>query len=112
MNLDPGVRTVSASTLCTVLRVSHPSPRRPNPTCADAAQVRIGTRGSPLALAQAHETKKRLGEAFEELKAEGAVEIVVLKTTGDMILDKVGTRPGQLGFLHAMRFTSFGAEPC
>lgn len=49
---------------------------------------RIGTRGSPLALAQAYETKRRLGEAFDELKPEGAIEIIVLKTSGDMILDK------------------------
>jgi hydroxymethylbilane synthase len=53
-------------------------------------QVRIGTRGSPLALAQAYETKKRLGEQFPELLADGAVDIIVLKTSGDMILDKVG----------------------
>ena len=52
-------------------------------------QCRIGTRGSPLALAQAYETKRRLGEAFDELKPEGAIEIIVLKTSGDMILDKV-----------------------
>ena len=58
-----------------------------------APQVRIGTRGSPLALAQAYETKKRLGETFSELKPEGAVEIIVLKTSGDMILDKVRKRP-------------------
>jgi len=50
--------------------------------------VRIGTRGSPLALAQAYETKKRLGEQFPELLADGAVDIIVLKTSGDMILDK------------------------
>jgi hypothetical protein len=52
--------------------------------------VRIGTRGSPLALAQAYETKRRLGEAFPELAPEGMVEIKIIKTTGDMILDKVG----------------------
>lgn len=51
--------------------------------------VRIGTRGSPLALAQAYETKRRLGEAFPELAPEGMVEIKIIKTTGDMILDKV-----------------------
>lgn len=51
--------------------------------------MRIGTRGSPLALAQAYETKKRLGEQFPELSADGAVDIIVLKTSGDMILDKV-----------------------
>lgn len=53
------------------------------------APVRIGTRGSPLALAQAYETKRRLGEAFPELAPEGMVEIKIIKTTGDMILDKV-----------------------
>lgn len=50
--------------------------------------LRIGTRGSPLALAQARETRKRLIENFPELEAEGAIEICVLKTQGDMILDK------------------------
>jgi hydroxymethylbilane synthase len=53
------------------------------------ALCRIGTRGSPLALAQAYETRKRLIEAFpNELSEEGAIEIVVMKTQGDMILDK------------------------
>merc|ERR1719491_2736707 len=50
--------------------------------------LRIGTRGSPLALAQAYETRKRLIEEFPELEAEGAIEICVMKTQGDMILDK------------------------
>ncbi|GKY98955.1 hypothetical protein MPSEU_000851300 [Mayamaea pseudoterrestris] len=50
--------------------------------------LRIGTRGSPLALAQAYETRKRLQEQFEELRPDGMIEICVLKTQGDMILDK------------------------
>jgi len=45
------------------------------------APLRIGTRGSPLALAQAYETRARLSGAFD-LPAE-AFEIVVIKTTGD-----------------------------
>ncbi len=49
----------------------------PNP----ASPLKIGTRGSPLALAQAHETRKRLSDAFE--LSEDAFEIVVIKTTGD-----------------------------
>jgi hydroxymethylbilane synthase len=53
-----------------------------------ATPFRIGTRGSPLALAQAYETRKRLQEKFPELRADGAIDIVVLKTQGDMILDK------------------------
>lgn len=44
---------------------------------AGDAEVTIGTRGSPLALAQAYETRKRLGEAFPHLKEEGAVTIQV-----------------------------------
>lgn len=46
-----------------------------------AEPLRIGTRGSPLALAQAHETRDRLAAAFALSAA--AFEIVVIKTTGD-----------------------------
>lgn len=46
-----------------------------------AEPLKIGTRGSPLALAQAHETRARLGAAFD--LPEEAFEIVVIKTTGD-----------------------------
>jgi len=46
-----------------------------------AQPLKIGTRGSPLALAQAHETRARLAAAFD-LPPE-AFEIVVIKTTGD-----------------------------
>jgi hydroxymethylbilane synthase len=51
-----------------------------------AAPLKIGTRGSPLALAQANETRDRLAEAFD-LPHE-AFSIVVIKTTGDRILDR------------------------
>ncbi len=46
-----------------------------------AHPFRIGTRGSPLALAQAHETRARLMAAHG--LAEDAIAIVVIKTTGD-----------------------------
>ena len=46
-----------------------------------AAPLKIGTRGSPLALAQAHETRARLMEAFD--LPQEAFEICVIKTTGD-----------------------------
>lgn len=46
-----------------------------------AAPLRIGTRGSPLALAQARETRARLMAAFD--LPEDAFEIIVIKTTGD-----------------------------
>lgn len=45
------------------------------------APLKIGTRGSPLALAQAHETRRRLGTAFD--LPTDAFEIVVIRTTGD-----------------------------
>ncbi|MGR3322086.1 MAG: hydroxymethylbilane synthase [Pseudooceanicola sp.] len=51
-----------------------------------AAPLRIGTRGSPLALAQAHETRDRLMQAFD-LPAE-AFEISVIQTTGDRVQDR------------------------
>ena len=51
-----------------------------------ASPVKIGTRGSPLALAQADETRDRLARAFD-LPHE-AFTIVVIKTTGDRVLDR------------------------
>jgi hydroxymethylbilane synthase len=54
-----------------------PSPPRP---------LKIGTRGSPLALAQAHETRRRLQAAFD--LPEEAFEISVIKTTGDRVQDR------------------------
>ncbi|KMK68148.1 hydroxymethylbilane synthase [Puniceibacterium sp. IMCC21224] len=58
------------------------TPDLPSP----AAPLRIGTRGSPLALAQAHETRDRLAAAFD--LPRDAFEIVVIKTTGDRIQDR------------------------
>lgn len=54
-----------------------PSPARP---------LRIGTRGSPLALAQAHETRARLMAAHG--LPEAAFEIVVIRVTGDAVQDR------------------------
>lgn len=56
---------------------SHPTPANP---------LKIGTRGSPLAMAQAHETRARLMQAHG--LPEEAFQIVVIKVTGDMIQDK------------------------
>ena len=59
------------------MSIELPSPAKP---------LRIGTRGSPLALAQANETRERLATAFD-LPFE-AFSIVVIKTTGDKIIDR------------------------
>ena len=48
--------------------------------------LRIGTRGSPLALAQAYETRERLSIAFG--LSRDSFEIVVIKTTGDKVLNR------------------------
>ncbi|KAJ6288908.1 hypothetical protein OIU76_024812 [Salix suchowensis] len=78
---------------------------------AKVALIRIGTRGSrrvlqindlctgssvielavidldscPLALAQAHETRDKLMALHSDLAEEGAIQIVIIKTTGDKI---------------------------
>jgi hydroxymethylbilane synthase len=48
--------------------------------------LKIGTRGSPLALAQAIETRRRLMSAHGII--EDACEIVIIKTTGDRVQDR------------------------
>jgi hydroxymethylbilane synthase len=57
-----------------------------NPLPTPAQPLKIGTRGSPLALWQAHEVRRCLMAAFS--LPEEAFEIVVIKVTGDQILDK------------------------
>ena len=59
------------------MKIDLPSPASP---------LNIGTRGSPLALAQAHETRRRLAQAFD--LPEEAFAIVVIKVTGDQIQDR------------------------
>ena len=48
--------------------------------------LRIGSRGSPLALAQAHEVQRRLAEACGV--AAERIEIKTIRTTGDVIVDR------------------------
>ena len=72
--------------------------------------VKIGTRGSPLALAQAYLTRDLLKvrwvglqsvsqrswltccsivqAGFPELREDGALEIIIIKTTGDKVLNQ------------------------
>ena len=52
------------------------------------ARLRIGTRGSKLALAQAQELQSRLKTAHTDLMEPGAIEVVVIKTTGDKVQDR------------------------
>jgi hydroxymethylbilane synthase len=50
------------------------------------SKIRIGTRGSKLALAQAYQTRDRLIAAHP--LTEDDFEIIIIKTTGDLITDK------------------------
>src|SRR5712671_2805030 len=50
--------------------------------------LRIGTRGSPMALWQTALVRDRLVAAHPDLAAPGAVEIVSLRTTGDRVQDR------------------------
>ena len=59
--------------------------------------LRIGTRGSPLALAQAHEVRDRLAAACPELSAPDAIAITVIRTTGDAITDRTLSAIGGKG---------------
>ncbi|MGB7244162.1 MAG: hydroxymethylbilane synthase [Sulfitobacter sp.] len=59
------------------MTLTFPSPTSP---------LKIGTRGSPLALAQAVETRSRLAAAFD--LPHDAFEIIVIAVTGDKIQDR------------------------
>ena len=57
--------------------------------------LRIGTRGSPLAVAQAEETRNRLMKAHS--LPENAFHIEVIKTTGDKVQDRALSEIGGKG---------------
>ncbi|MFC3227219.1 hydroxymethylbilane synthase [Marinibaculum pumilum] len=59
----------------------------PSERSRPAPALRIGTRGSPLALAQAREVAARLLAAHPAL-AERPPEVVAIRTTGDRITDR------------------------
>jgi hydroxymethylbilane synthase len=50
--------------------------------------LRIGTRGSPMALRQTELVRDRLLAAHPDLAAPGAIEIVTIRTTGDRVQDR------------------------
>jgi hydroxymethylbilane synthase len=65
------------------------------PSTTRSAPLVIGTRGSPLALAQAQEVRERLAAAHA-LAAE-QIELEVIRTTGDTIRDRPLTEAGGKG---------------
>jgi hydroxymethylbilane synthase len=72
-------------------------------------KLKIGTRGSPLALYQAHETRSRLIAAHG--MAEDDIEIVVITTTGDRVRDRPLSEIGGKGlFTKEIEEALFAAE--
>ena len=59
-------------------------------------RIKIGTRGSPLALAQAGEVKARLLKAHPEI-SDDKIELIAIKTSGDSIQDRVLIEEGGKG---------------
>jgi hydroxymethylbilane synthase len=62
-----------------------------------APLLRLGTRGSPLALTQTGLVRDALATAVPALAAPGAIEIVAIKTTGDVIQDRPLSEAGGKG---------------
>ncbi len=60
-------------------------------------KLKIGTRGSPLALAQARETVNRLLAAYPDQLKKEDLEVVIIKTTGDRIQDRSLSSAGGKG---------------
>jgi hydroxymethylbilane synthase len=59
--------------------------------------LRIGTRGSPMALYQTHLVRDRLAVAHPELAAPGMIEILVIRTTGDRVQNRLLAEIGGKG---------------
>src|SRR4029453_2889405 len=61
------------------------------------AALKLGTRGSKLALTQAGLVRDALAKAVPALAAPDAIEIVTIKTTGDAIQDRPLSEAGGKG---------------
>lgn len=59
--------------------------------------LRIGTRGSPLALWQARRVADELKAAYPNLAEPGGIEIVEIRTTGDRVQDRLLSEIGGKG---------------
>lgn len=59
--------------------------------------LRIGTRGSPMALHQAQLVRDRLRAVHPELAADGALELVPIRTTGDRVQTRLLAEIGGKG---------------
>jgi hydroxymethylbilane synthase len=72
-----------------------PKPLTPGPIALQSAEIRVGTRGSPLALAQAEETRAALAAA---LGIEAApIAVMPIRTSGDRVTDRPIAEAGGKG---------------
>jgi hydroxymethylbilane synthase len=62
-----------------------------------ARPLRMGTRGSPMALYQAGFVRDRLQAVHPQLAAEGALELVIIRTTGDRVQNRLLAEIGGKG---------------
>lgn len=62
---------------------------------AQSTVLRIGTRGSPLALVQARAVRDRLASALD--RAADSIELTIIRTTGDTIVDRPLAEEGGKG---------------
>jgi hypothetical protein len=88
------------------------APRVVAAAATQTATVKIGTRGSPLALAQAYMTRDKLMAAYPELREEGALEIVIIKTTGDKVLNQPLADIGGKGLFTKVRMPLYYRLQC
>jgi hydroxymethylbilane synthase len=59
--------------------------------------LRIGTRGSPMALFQGRLVRERLQTVHPELSEESAIELVIIRTTGDRVQNRLLAEIGGKG---------------
>ncbi|MBT6609116.1 MAG: hydroxymethylbilane synthase [Rhodospirillaceae bacterium] len=64
---------------------------------APTTLLKIGTRGSPLAVAQAHEARDTFAGAIDEVSAPDAVALTEISTTGDQVQDRALAELGGKG---------------
>ena len=75
------------------------------------AKIRIGTRGSKLALIQTHTLADALRAAHPDLREEGAIAIEVITTSGDRIQDRSLLEAGGKGlFIKEIEEALFAGE--
>lgn len=65
------------------MMIAKPGSKSGLKSAAKLARLTLGTRGSPLALVQAREVEARLIRAHPALAEPGAIELAIIRTSGD-----------------------------